>query len=349
MAGRSFCRAMRSTWSGPKVPMPRSPTRSSLRSSCLSFVDELASAQRQQCAAGYGLQGGSAESGPGQRTTRRRRPAEEAPPAPPPQPAAPTAKVTAVADFDKPPKPPPIVLQAADRMTRIPTSSGSPPGSHHTSDDRADTLRIQTPVTATSARPISPLSCWVCPAIMSRRCLQAACRFSAPRPKSRQRPIRHFLSSSRCGRWSAPARTTSSTRPIPIACRRARLNVCIDVHVTFPDAGITAKTATITNLPAGFAINNGTQSGSNWIVTLDPSDPNHLQIELRYVLPTSATQPDANGFPGQFQSQHPVRHRRFERCHASVFRKPDFRHSRHYQRRPMSTLHRRTASRRSTG
>ena len=74
----------------------------------------------------------------------------------------------------------------------------------------------------------------------------------------------------------------------------------LDVQVTFPDAGITAKTATITNLPAGFAINNGVQSGSNWVVTLDPADPNHLQVELRYVLPTSATQPDGNGFLGSF-------------------------------------------------
>ena len=74
----------------------------------------------------------------------------------------------------------------------------------------------------------------------------------------------------------------------------------IDVRVTFPDAGITAKTATITNLPAGFAINNGTQSGSNWIVTLDPTDPSHFQLQLRYVLPTTGTQPDANGFLGSF-------------------------------------------------
>ena len=50
----------------------------------------------------------------------------------------------------------------------------------------------------------------------------------------------------------------------------------------------------------GFAINNGVQSGANWVVTLDPADPNHLQVELRYVLPTSATQPDGNGFLGSF-------------------------------------------------
>ena len=74
----------------------------------------------------------------------------------------------------------------------------------------------------------------------------------------------------------------------------------IDVRVTFPDAGVVAKTATITNLPAGYAINNGTQSGSNWIVALDPTDPSHLQLELRYVLPTAATHPDANGFLGSF-------------------------------------------------
>src|SRR5450432_3954212 len=74
----------------------------------------------------------------------------------------------------------------------------------------------------------------------------------------------------------------------------------IDVRVTFPDAGVVAKPATITNFPAGYAINNGTQSGSNWIVTLDPTDPSHLQLELRYVLPTAATHPDANGFLGSF-------------------------------------------------
>ena len=74
----------------------------------------------------------------------------------------------------------------------------------------------------------------------------------------------------------------------------------IDVRVTFPDAGVVAKTATITNLPAGYAINNATQRGSNWIVTLDPADPSHLQLELRYVLPTAGTHPDANGFLGSF-------------------------------------------------
>src|SRR3569833_3162602 len=74
----------------------------------------------------------------------------------------------------------------------------------------------------------------------------------------------------------------------------------IDVQVSFPDAGITAKTATITNLPAGYAINNGVQNGSNWTVQLDPLDPTHLQIELRYVLPSSSAQPDANGFLGSF-------------------------------------------------
>ncbi len=74
----------------------------------------------------------------------------------------------------------------------------------------------------------------------------------------------------------------------------------IDVKATFPDAGMVAKTATISNLPAGYAINNAEHVGDKWIIRMDPLDPNHLRLELRYVLPVDGTKPDANGFLGSF-------------------------------------------------
>ena len=96
--------------------------------------------------------------------------------------------------------------------------------------------------------------------------------------------------------------------------------------------GITAKTATITNLPAGFAINNGVQSGANWVVTLDPADPNHLQVELRYVLPTSATQPDGNGFLGSFNLNILFGAVNSNGATRTLFGQPDIRHPRRGQR-----------------
>ncbi len=74
----------------------------------------------------------------------------------------------------------------------------------------------------------------------------------------------------------------------------------IDVRAELPDAGIIARTATITNLPPGFAINNATQEGDRWVIQMNPLDPNHLQIELRYALPADGTRPDVNGFLSNF-------------------------------------------------
>jgi Ca2+-binding RTX toxin-like protein len=74
----------------------------------------------------------------------------------------------------------------------------------------------------------------------------------------------------------------------------------IDVTGRLPDPGVVAETATISGLPEGFAINNATQSGDKWVVQLSKFDPNHFQIELRYVLPAEGTAPDANGILGDF-------------------------------------------------
>ena len=74
----------------------------------------------------------------------------------------------------------------------------------------------------------------------------------------------------------------------------------IDINALLPDAGMVAKTATITNLPAGFAINNATFDGTNWKLDLNSLDPNHLQLALRYVLPAEGATPDVNGFLSNF-------------------------------------------------
>ncbi|WP_407156418.1 hypothetical protein [Bradyrhizobium sp. STM 3557] len=231
--------------------------------------------------------------------------AEETPPAPPPQPAAPTAKIAAVADFDKPPEPP------ADRSFKrppgddaVPASSGSPPSSHHTSDAVPNTntstdhgngngdgnvsaANLSITLLGVSGDKVTALPSG------GNQILGAASEVPATTDPtfSVQQQMRTLTGTAQNDIIYAadPNRMPSGTTE--------RL---IDVHVSFPDAGITAKTATITNLPAGYAINNGVQSGSNWIVQLDPLDPTHLQIELRYVLPTSATQPDTNGFLGSF-------------------------------------------------
>jgi Ca2+-binding RTX toxin-like protein len=231
--------------------------------------------------------------------------AEDAPPAPPPQPAAPTAKIAAVADFDKPPEPP------ADRSFKrppgddaVPASSGSPPSSHHTSDAVPNTntstdhgngngdgnvsaANLSITLLGVSGDKVTALPSG------GNQILGAASEIPASTDPtfSVQQQMRTLTGTAQNDIIYAadPNRMPSGTTE--------RL---IDVHVSFPDAGITAKTATITNLPAGYAINNGVQNGSNWTVQLDPLDPTHLQIELRYVLPTSATQPDANGFLGSF-------------------------------------------------
>jgi Ca2+-binding RTX toxin-like protein len=227
--------------------------------------------------------------------------AEEAPPSPPPQPAAPSAKYTGVADFEKPPEPP------ADRFLKkppddaIPASSGAAPGSHHTSDGttsgsttdpgggtgNVSAAHLDIILFGVSGDQVTTLPSGGVQILGAASEVPATTDWTF----SVQQQVRTIVGTSAADILYAanPDRMPSGTTE--------RL---IDVRVTFPDAGITAKTATITNLPAGFAINNGTQSGSNWIVALDPTDPSHLQLELRYVLPTTGTQPDANGFLGSF-------------------------------------------------
>ena len=230
--------------------------------------------------------------------------AEAAPPSPPPQPAAPSARYTGVADFEKPPEPP------VDRFLKklpddaIPASSGSPPGSRHTTDVVPSGGPTTDPGTGGGDGNVGAahleLSYWVFPATGLRRCRRAACRSLARLPRFRQRPIRHFRFSSRSRTIVGTAAADVIYAAAPDRMPSGTTERLIDVRVTFPDAGVVAKTATITNLPAGYAINNATQRGSNWIVTLDPADPSHLQLELRYVLPTAGTHPDANGFFGSF-------------------------------------------------
>ena len=233
--------------------------------------------------------------------------AEDTPPAPPPQPAAPSAKFKGVADFDKPPEPIPDRSAKKPADDAIPTSSGSPPGSHHTTDN-PDPV---TPATGPTTDPNTGGGGNVIAAHLDITLLGV----SGDRVTSlASGGVQILAAASEVPATTDPAFAVQQTpRTLvgtaqndiiyaadPNAMPSGTTERLIDVHVTFPDAGVVAKTATITNLPAGYAINNATQSGSNWIVALDPTDPSHLQLELVYVLPTSTTHADANGFLGSF-------------------------------------------------
>uniref|UniRef100_UPI0025DBD1D9 beta strand repeat-containing protein n=1 Tax=Tardiphaga sp. TaxID=1926292 RepID=UPI0025DBD1D9 len=232
--------------------------------------------------------------------------ASETPPSPPPQPAAPTSRFTGVADFDKPPEP------QVDRSIKkpaddaIPASSGSPPGSRHTADNVAAAAGTTVDATAggsgtgnVSAAHLDVVLLGVSGdqtttlASGGVQILGAASDITATTDPAFavQQQARTFIGTAQNDIIYAanPDRMPSGTTE--------RL---LDVHVTFPDAGVVAKTATVTNLPTGYAINNGTQVGANWVVQLDVADPSHLQLELRYTLPTDGTRPDANGFLGSF-------------------------------------------------
>ena len=231
---------------------------------------------------------------------------EEAPPSPPPQPAAPSAKYTGVADFDKPPEPPPDRFLKKLPDDAIPASSGAPP-SHH--DSTATTTSSTT--TNTTVDPGTGGTGNVSAAHLAITLLGVSGDHVTTLPGG---GVQILGAASEIPATTDPTfsvqqqmRTLVGTaqNDIIYAADPNRMpsgstERLIDVRVTFPDEGVVAKTATITNLPAGYAIENATQSGSNWIVALDPSDPSHLQLELRYVLPTSATHPDANGFLGSF-------------------------------------------------
>jgi len=190
----------------------------------LAHVDELHLLNDNAPLLGSGTKADPHNQDQEKQTDDKKETAEDAPAAPPPQPAAPSAKIAAVADFDKPPEPP------ADRSLKkppedaIPVAAGSAPGSHHTPPTTRPSrqIRIQGRATAMSAPPIFRSPCWASPGIRHRRCLQAASRFSARRPRFQRQPTRRLRSSSRCGPWSGPARTTSSTRQTPIACRPVR-------------------------------------------------------------------------------------------------------------------------------
>ena len=232
--------------------------------------------------------------------------AAEQAPAAPPQPAAPPAKFKGVADFEKPPEPPVERSLKKPSDDVIPASSGSPPGSRHTTDEP-----VVPPVTGPTADPSAGGTGNVSAAHLEVQLFGV----SGDRVTTLSSGGVQILGAAS----EVPATTDSAfsvqqqTRTLtgtagddiiyaanPDRMPSGTTERLIDVHVSFPDEGVVAKTATITNLPAGFAINNGVQNGSNWIVQLDPTDPTHLQIELRYVLPTADTHPDASGFLGSF-------------------------------------------------
>ncbi|MES2907340.1 MAG: hypothetical protein V4691_10045, partial [Pseudomonadota bacterium] len=75
----------------------------------------------------------------------------------------------------------------------------------------------------------------------------------------------------------------------------------LDIGIAMPENGWLAQTAIIQNLPAGFSILNATYSNGKYYVTMDPGgDPNHLVLDLRYVLPEDGAAPDSRGFLDSF-------------------------------------------------
>ena len=186
--------------------------------------------------------------------------------------------------------------------------------------------------TATSAQPISPSSCWASPATRSRRWRRAVMQILGAASEIPATTDPTFSVQQQMRTLTGTAQNDIIYAANPNRMPSGTTERLIDVMSRFRMRASRAKTATITNLPAGYAIENGVQSGSNWTVQLDPLDPSHLQLELRYVLPTSATQPDANGFLGSFNLNILFGTVGCERGNPTVFRQPDLRHPRRHQR-----------------
>ncbi|MER2605321.1 MAG: calcium-binding protein, partial [Siculibacillus sp.] len=219
-------------------------------------------------------------------------PAAEPMPTPtPPAPAAPGAKLTGVADFDKPPE---DAAEASPRKTTdaiaSPPASGSPPAqaNSNTSNDDGNVTAAKLIVSlyGVSGIKTSTLNSG------GQEIRGAAAILPASTDKTyavQQTP--ESITGTALGDViyaDDPAQMPAGTN--------VRL---IDVEAILPGGG-TADYAIVTNLPTGFAINNAVKDGDRWIVQLDSTRINHFQLELRYVLPTDGTVPDANGFLGSF-------------------------------------------------
>ena len=228
---------------------------------------------------------------------------EKAPDAPPqpaaPQavPAAPGSKFTGVADFDKPP-------EDAGELARKPTdtiitaaSSGSPPASNHASDNNGTgngngdgnvvAAKLEITLLGVSGIKSTPL-------VSGGQDIRGAAAVTAATTD------KTFSVQQTPETIVGTAAGDVIYADDPTAMPKGTTERLIDVKALLPDAGVVATKATITNLPTGYAINNATKVGNNWVIDLDKLDPNHLQLELVYVLPTDSTKADANGFLGNF-------------------------------------------------
>ncbi|OYU48255.1 MAG: hypothetical protein CFE31_11385 [Rhizobiales bacterium PAR1] len=218
---------------------------------------------------------------------------DEAPPPSPPQPPPqPTSKLTGVADFAKPADDPgdsTIKKVAADST---PSSSGVPSTPNtHTGDGNGDgnikAAKLGIILFGVSGDESTPI-------VTGGREI----RGGASVPEATTNP--DFAVQQQQKTLTGTDFSDVIYAVNPDRMPSGTFERLIDVIATFPDQGMTARTATISGLPPGFAVNNATQVDDKWVLDLNALDPNHLQLELRYVLPADGTTPDVNGFLGNF-------------------------------------------------
>ncbi|MEM9206487.1 MAG: hypothetical protein AAGA88_09165, partial [Pseudomonadota bacterium] len=74
----------------------------------------------------------------------------------------------------------------------------------------------------------------------------------------------------------------------------------LEIDAVMPDAAWAVTGATISGLPAGFAVVDAQQNVDGYVVAPEADNPNKLFVPLRYALPDSDTVPDDNDFLGEF-------------------------------------------------
>ena len=223
--------------------------------------------------------------------------AEAAPPTPPVQqavPAAPGAKLTGVADFDTPPEDAGEMPRKATDNISAAASSGAPPSApanentgNGSGDGNVKAADLKITLLGVSDVKTTPL---VSGGLEIRG---AAAVTAATTDKT-------FSVQQQAETLTGTAAGDVIYADNPTSMPSGTTVRLIDIVAELPDAGVVATTATITNLPTGYAINNATKSGDNWVIELNTLDPNHLQLELVYVLPADGAKADVNGFLGNF-------------------------------------------------
>ena len=242
--------------------------------------------------------GSASKENEGAKEEKAEEKAPDAPPTPPAQqavPAAPGAKLTGVADFDKPPEDPGELAKKPTDTIITAASSGSPPSSNHTSDNSGtgngdgNVVAVKLDVTLLGVSGVKST-----PLVSGGQDIRGAAAVTAATTD------KTFSVQQTPETLVGTAAGDVIYADDPTAMPKGTSERLIDIKAEMPDEGVVATKATITNLPTGYAINNATKVGDNWVIDLDKLDPNHLQLELVYVLPTDSTHPDANGFLGNF-------------------------------------------------